>query len=107
MTDERKALCWLFVIVAVVVLALLLHSAGNASEIDVGECYTGEYCYVLWPPWPSEKYCDGGLYTLWSCYLPDDPFNPEFWHYHATCDSPIIPPVVFRIILPLVYSNGS
>lgn len=107
MNKNRKALGWVFVIVAIVVLALLIYSAGDASGSDINDCYPGEHCYVVWPPWESE-HCNGGIYTLWFCYLPKDPYNGDFWHYHATCDSSIVPPLVFRVVLPLIYGayNG-
>jgi len=54
MNTERKALCWLFVIVAVVVLALLLYSAGDAQSINQRE-WLLEYEQVSGYPAPPVK----------------------------------------------------
>ncbi len=106
MTSGRKSLCWLFVIVVVVVLSLLFYFDGDASAINIDEHYSGEHCYVWWVD-ESSIYCDGGKYTLNFCYLPEDPYNNDFWHFYATCDSNIVPPIISisKIFLPIVYNT--
>lgn len=106
MNTGRKALGWVFVIVAVVALLLLLYFDVDASEIGGQwdfDCYPGEYCFEWYEPWYSDVHCNGGLYTLWFCYLLEDIHDASYWHFHETCTSSIIPPVIFRIMLPLSY----
>ncbi len=52
MNTERKALCWLFVIIAVVVLALLLYSTGDAKSSNQRE-WLLEYEQVSGYPAPA------------------------------------------------------
>lgn len=84
----------------IIILALLFSSLlGVVPPSD--DCYPDEHCFIWWE-FESKKYCDGGWYTLNFCYLPSDPGNRKFHHYHATCDSSITSPIVFRTMLPLI-----
>ena len=88
-------------ILLVLILILILAWGNPAVAATTDECYPGEHCYVWWE-FESEEYCDGGVYTLRFCYLPADPDNREFHHVHATCDSSIVPPIIYMIALPVV-----
>ena len=83
----------------IVVLTLLLSSFLGSGSVN--DCYPNEYCFVQWE-FASDAYCDGGWYGLEFCYLPSDPGNREFHHYHATCDSSISSSIIYRTMLPLV-----
>ena len=93
-------------ILLVLILMLILSWGNPAIAATTDECYTGEHCYVWWE-FESEEYCDGGTYTLRFCYLPADPGNREFQHFHATCDSSIVPPIIYpsMVYLPMIHNT--
>lgn len=89
-----------------IVILTLLFSSFLGAVPPSDECFPNEYCYT-WFQFESELYCDGGIYTLNFCYLPEDPGNREFQHFHATCSSGIIPPIISipKIFLPIIYNT--
>ena len=84
-----------------IVLIVLISIVLVVEPVNANECYPNEHCYTMWQ-FESEKYCAGGTYTLDFCYLPSDPGNGDYHHYHAKCSSSIVPPVIHLIALPIV-----
>ncbi len=111
MRKSRQSLGYILAILILLLVILLAYSMADANEIDtneiylplvrksfvsqsinpIGNCFPGEHCFIVWPSWDSEKYCDGGRYTLWFCYLETEPGNREYHHEHMTCDSSVTP----------------
>ena len=96
MNTERKALCWLFVIIAIVVLALLLYSTGDAKSINQRE-WLLEYEQVSGYPAPtleptavyasgypvpaSELTATDKLWLACACFKTNDGFKSDPWRY--------------------------